>query len=220
MAASLINTECKRYGCMKNLLACFANCRYNTRCDDLRNEIESKTDQAVKDINQYLSERGQSPISIQFLKRGLKFTAAAAQAKEKLKPRQLKAPLKLTESASKTEKRRKTGSRRMEKKSKKPAAKSQETQEQPSRVTSGAGEAAVEKRTARSRSKPRRPRAASANGNSSRKGSKTYIILEGRSATIVDERGLLQHILSGASSDVRYFEAMEVEARLQIVAMR
>ena len=39
MATSLINTECKRYGCIKNLLACYANCRYSTRCDDLKNEV-------------------------------------------------------------------------------------------------------------------------------------------------------------------------------------
>ena len=46
MAASTINTECKRYGCIKNLLACFANCRYVGRCDELRNELSDKTAQA------------------------------------------------------------------------------------------------------------------------------------------------------------------------------
>ncbi|HEX8186315.1 MAG TPA: hypothetical protein VF747_16235, partial [Blastocatellia bacterium] len=69
----MINTECKRYGCIKNLLACFANCRYSTRCEDLRNEIIDKTELASTDINKYLSERGRTPITIQLMKRGLKF---------------------------------------------------------------------------------------------------------------------------------------------------
>ena len=50
MAASTINVECKRYGCMKNLLACFANCRYAPRCDELRNELADKTAAAESDI--------------------------------------------------------------------------------------------------------------------------------------------------------------------------
>ncbi len=75
--ASLINTECKRYGCIKNLLACYANCRYSGRCDDLKNEILDKTDQAAKDISTYLGERGRKPITIQIMKRGVKFTDIA-----------------------------------------------------------------------------------------------------------------------------------------------
>src|SRR6476659_5833265 len=77
MATSLINTECKRYGCIKNLLACYANCRYNSKCDDLRTEILDKTDQAASDINAYLGARGRAPVTIQILKRGLKFADVA-----------------------------------------------------------------------------------------------------------------------------------------------
>src|SRR5690348_1302776 len=73
MAASTINTECKRYGCMKNLLACYANCRYTGRCDELRNELADKAAAAESDINRYLSERGRNPILVQILKRGVKF---------------------------------------------------------------------------------------------------------------------------------------------------
>lgn len=73
MALSQITTECRRYGCMKNLLACFANCRYNTRCVELRNEIEDKTEQAASDINGYLAEKSVPPIRIQLLTKGLKF---------------------------------------------------------------------------------------------------------------------------------------------------
>src|SRR5215208_2407163 len=76
MAISLINTECKRYGCIKNLLACYANCRYNTRCEELRSEIIDKTEIASGDINKYLSEHGREPITIQLMKRGLKFASA------------------------------------------------------------------------------------------------------------------------------------------------
>jgi hypothetical protein len=43
---------------MKNLLACYANCRFVTRCDELRNEIIEKPEQAATDINSYLGERG------------------------------------------------------------------------------------------------------------------------------------------------------------------
>jgi hypothetical protein len=218
MAASLINTECKRYGCMKNLLACFANCRYNTRCDDLRSEIESKTEQAEKDINLYLSQRGDSPVSIQFLKRGLKFAKAAPYPSESVKPKQIKAPLKGAASPRpklkpvKTEKSEKCG---MEKKQKNTESRTQSAVSPASPVN-----AAVEKKAGKNRSKPRRGKDASQNGRSPRKSGKTYIIVEGRTASIVDEHGLMQHILSQPSSDARYFEATEVVARVQIVAMR
>src|SRR5262249_48328497 len=79
MAASTINTECKRYGCMKNLLACFANCRYTMRCDELRNELADKTAEAESDINRYLSERGRAPVVVQILKRGVKFDDKAGR---------------------------------------------------------------------------------------------------------------------------------------------
>ena len=77
MALSLINTECRRYGCIKNLLACYANCRYNTRCDDLRNEIADKKDQAARDINEYLAEHGEGSITISFPKKGVRFLPAS-----------------------------------------------------------------------------------------------------------------------------------------------
>src|ERR1044072_806451 len=73
MAASTINVECKRFGCMKNLLACYANCRYTGRCDELRNELVDKTAAAERDINRYLGERGRNPILVQILKRGVRF---------------------------------------------------------------------------------------------------------------------------------------------------
>jgi hypothetical protein len=84
----------------------------------------------------------------------------------------------------------------------------------------GSGEIKMEKRAEKNRSKPRRRKAASHNGKAPRKSAKTYIIVEGRSASIVDEQGLMQHILSRTSPDARYFEATEVVARVQIVAMR
>src|ERR1044072_5487103 len=87
MTISLINTECKRYGCIKNLLACYANCRYSTRCDDLRNEILDKTELATSDINKYLIERGRTPITIQPMKRGLKFADAESLAVKSSKAR-------------------------------------------------------------------------------------------------------------------------------------
>lgn len=68
---------------MKNLLACFANCRYNTRCQELRNEIEDKTEQAASDINQYLVEKSVPPIRIQLLTKGLKFVPLSKIEKPK-----------------------------------------------------------------------------------------------------------------------------------------
>ncbi|MCI0488537.1 MAG: hypothetical protein L0229_18265 [Blastocatellia bacterium] len=55
-----------------------------------------------------------------------------------------------------------------------------------------------------------------ATGSRQRKG-KVFIILEGDTASIVDEQGLMAHLISGSSSKARYFEASEVEARVQIV---
>ena len=86
MAVSHINMECKRYGCMKNLLACYANCRYNGRCEDLRTEVIARSDQATKDINDYLRERGRTPITIQVMKRGLRFADAPRQPSNTEKP--------------------------------------------------------------------------------------------------------------------------------------
>jgi hypothetical protein len=220
MAVSLINTECKRYGCIKNLLACYANCRYNTRCDDLRNEIEGKTDQAVKDINQYLSERGSSPIAIQFVKRGLKFTKPNSQSTEAARPKRLKPSLKLASLAGKPEKIVSAKKRIMSRKAKNTEARNTSNLAQPAMKLPGSPDPKEEKKPEKRKTKPRKPKSASSNGRAARKNVKTFIILEGRTASLVDERGLMQHILSGASTDVRYFEAIEVEARLQIVARR
>ncbi|MFL6214971.1 MAG: hypothetical protein ACJ74J_13895 [Blastocatellia bacterium] len=49
---------------------------------------------------------------------------------------------------------------------------------------------------------------------------KVYIIIEGQTATIVDEQGLMMHLFSNRSKSTRYFEASEVEARVQIITKR
>ena len=49
---------------------------------------------------------------------------------------------------------------------------------------------------------------------------KIYIIIEGQTASIVDEQGLMSHLFSNNSKNTRYFEASEVEARVQIVPKR
>ncbi len=72
---SPINIECQRYGCMKNLLACYANCRFNLRCDDLREVLVGQQEQAEQLLNDYRLTRDQPPVRIQFLARSLKFVA-------------------------------------------------------------------------------------------------------------------------------------------------
>ena len=49
---------------------------------------------------------------------------------------------------------------------------------------------------------------------------KVYIIIEGQTASIVDEQGLMAHLFNNNSKNTRYFEASEVEARVQIVPKR
>src|SRR5436309_640882 len=93
MATSLINTECKRYGCRKNLLACYANCRYNTRCEELRSEVTVNFEQATKDINGYRQEHGLNLVEIQMPKRGLKFAEVVNKSPETASKK--KKPLKL-----------------------------------------------------------------------------------------------------------------------------
>jgi hypothetical protein len=70
--------------------------------------------------------------------------------------------------------------------------------------------------------KPIKPsRAKSKNGSRKSRAAaqrrKVYIILEGKSASIVTEQGLMQHLFNNPGSGARYFEASEVEARVQIV---
>jgi hypothetical protein len=330
MATSLINTECKRYGCIKNLLACYANCRYNSKCDDLRTEILDKTDQAASDINAYLRGRGRAPVTIQILKRGLKFADAAnvkkalpakaerqesqikkSRIRNKIKsPARIKtslsakiesqkafnnlgrkqmgepaklgskpspnidksnnqampaekirpvAKIKKTLSASYLEKNQALSNRRLatggpvrrkRKKVKKAGnkrialpqspgteAKQKKSITMPRRVKNAEIEHSAEtvsasnassigvERPANTRSKPPRARSRNKNGDSSRsrpslRNGKVFIIVEGKSANIVDEQGLMQHLLTSASPTARYFEANEVEARLHIVPKR
>ena len=51
----------------------------------------------------------------------------------------------------------------------------------------------------------------------SAKNGKVYIIIEGQTASVVDEQGLMMHLFSDKARNARYFEASEVEARVQIV---
>jgi hypothetical protein len=287
MAVSRINMECKRYGCMKNLLACYANCRYNGRCDDLRNEVIDKADQAAKDINDYLRERGRAPITIQVMKRGLKFTDAPRLQKssqESIPVTQIKtldsrasggaktvsskrASLTASRPRSKRKKRlrastsgvRTTTSKnisdfknvsdltnRKSAKDDKPRLGERHNstgQKATKRVTMArkrvreesirqeraeSSNGTVEERApattakvARSRNGSNRKRKDSLkNAQSARKQGKVFIILEGKSASLVDEQGLIAHLLANHSSGARYFEASEVEARLQIVPKR
>ena len=49
---------------------------------------------------------------------------------------------------------------------------------------------------------------------------RVYIIIEGQTASIVDEQGLMMHLFSNNAKNTRYFEASEVEARVQIMPKR
>jgi hypothetical protein len=326
MAISHITTECKRYGCMKNLLACYANCRFSTRCDELRNEIIEKPEQATTDINSYLGERGQRLIQIQFPKRGLKFIESGKQASEARSAKSLlridrkelsnmpptftqararaaspKGPGRVPllspafggEGRSPRPKRRlKAGKKSAVARPEEPKAKifkaeAQEPRKEPAlkkrapgekppragasatatvKAAPGAGvkasgakkpvgkkakrrggasvpnklskAAPVETRKAANQDtemseqlndkeksvKPKKSssnkRGAAAASRSGRKQGKKFIILEGKSASLVDEHGLMLHIMSGPSSEARYFEVNEVEARVQIVTKK
>ncbi len=280
MAVSHVTIECKRYGCMKNLLACYANCRYNTRCEELRNEVMPRTEEAAKDINSYLTERGRTPIAIQFPKRGLKFVAtvgsqdtlkkARAPIPVKLKSQPQKSPVKtlvplpalkpperpatieiikpgtvrkreikekistlVGKAVKRKPKRRKPIKRsgdtllKRESRTSRPAIMAKKVnntssvgRELSATRQSNAQEATATKAIERAGAAPRRKRASSGKSRQAGKSSKMFIILEGKTATVVDERELMQHLLSGASTTARYFEATEVEARVQIVHKR
>jgi hypothetical protein len=43
-----------------------------------------------------------------------------------------------------------------------------------------------------------------------------FIILDGEKSALVDEKGLMAKLLAGVSPNARYFEATEIELRLQI----
>ncbi|HJQ24836.1 MAG TPA: hypothetical protein VKA60_13040 [Blastocatellia bacterium] len=270
MAVSTINTECKRYGCMKNLLACFANCRYVGRCDELRNELSDKTAQAESDINRYLSERGRPPVLVQILKRGVKFDDKSARAprqavkpaalrnliekpaigppakvrpkvKLKTKPRAARRPagerpialpvttsttapraaLRLTSVApqqkggSRSKKRNKMP-RRVKTGLKAKAASAQTSAAPLQETPTIMNKPAPAPKPASKRAAPRQQTAAKPRKG----GGKVYIIIEGQTASIVDEQGLMAHLFGNHSKNARYFEASEVEARLQIVPKR
>jgi hypothetical protein len=267
---------------MKNLLACYANCRYNTRCDDLRNEVLNKPEQAASDINRYLAERGRKPILIQFPKRGVKFV-------EVLKPETLKqekraekrpdaAPGDLKAQAGKEQKKveavkvkpvaaliagegsnapitRPSKSRRAEQSRPQPvkkavkrhsirkaslrtearadiklrtrvamARKTKRAERAPEKEHSSIAsppeqEASMNKPQPKKRAARRRA-GGSKNASTSQKSGKQYIILVDNSATLVDELGLMRYLLDGPAPSARYFEASEVEARVQIIHKR
>jgi hypothetical protein len=298
MATSLINTECKRYGCMKNLLACYANCRYNSRCDDLRNEILPNLEQAAGDINAYRRERELSAIEIQLMKRGLKFVDVAALQKNLAqgKKRKLKSPLKsrakiitakpqppaenakpeapqrkVRQSVKKTkikaasrlqktpaiaqkwseplvvkrtlaplqesgenktlkrqvvlqEKPRTRPKKRARVKSKKPIMKSEtglkmaknikDSETKNAMVTTDSAPANLMSASERA-AVPRRKKSPSQDAAAKKK-KRMFIILDGERSALVDERGLMAKLLAGVSPNARYFEATEIELRLQI----
>jgi hypothetical protein len=244
MAISLINTECKRYGCIKNLLACYANCRYSTRCDDLRNEIIDKTELASSDINKYLIERGRTPITIQLMKRGLKFADAESLAVKSSKPRvalfedkALALPRKiksLKRRPHSTDAKKRTSSIRESVKKLEPVlTKNRKSAVMPRRPKKESNLNLAEKEQVSSppvqtqessaHNKPRVTKPARSKKRKSPSGSrsvdrngKVYIILEGKSASVVDEHALMMHLFTNPSSGARYFEASEVEARVQI----
>jgi hypothetical protein len=300
MATSLINTECKRYGCMKNLLACYANCRYNSRCDDLRNEILPNLEQAASDINAYRRERELSAIEIQLMKRGLKFVDVAALQKNLAqgKKRSLKPPRKnktkiksakpqplseMKEPQEATHKLRKparTGKARIltvtrlektpvvaQKRSKplrskktlapvpeisealspkKPIHLQEKPRTRPKKRAQGRRKKILlnsetslkmaknikdsETKNANSategtqitglgvneRAGTPRPRKSSAQDAGAKKKKRMFIILDGERSALVDERGLMAKLLAGVSPNARYFEATEIELRLQI----
>jgi hypothetical protein len=325
---------------MKNLLACYANCRFSTRCDELRNEIIEKPEQAAADINAYLGERGMRLIQIQFPKRGVKFPEAGRQVSEsrpgkgllriegkavatgrppaalalekvgerrggiskvpgpgvarrsapavvlegeggRARPkRRLKAgmkkarafPDKLQEDLVKEgerepqkkassqkatpSKKRAAGKKALRARAPaaltakvKPRSEARVVEEKPVRKKSAKKAAAAvsrsrraavradagnaikqeitmseqftdKEKSARPKKGPSNKRVSAASGRSGRKQGKKFIILEGKTASLVDEQGLMMHIMSGPSEEARYFEVNEVEARVQIVSKK
>jgi len=249
MAVSHINMECKRYGCMKNLLACYANCRYNGRCEDLRTEVIAKSDQASRDINDYLRERGRTPITIQVMKRGLRFADAPRQQDVESKPlspkiesvsarpRPRRKKRKLTKALPHTVKTvtskqvsdfKKREPKQSKKQGNRMARKTVREESTKKQERSDASPAPLEQRDLTAAAKVARPKNGSnrkrkepaRNTQPARKNGKVFIILDGKTANLVDEQGLIAHLLANSSPGARYFEASEVEARLQIIPKR
>jgi hypothetical protein len=287
MAVSLINMECKRYGCMKNLLACYANCRYNSRCDDLRGEVLPKFEQAANDINAYRQERGLSTIEIQVLKRGLKFVDVATLQKNLAKEKKaIERPSPAKKPKRKTKSRKTVGGTRRIESPKAGFKPVQEIDRQPA-VAEKRAVRVLKKKTANGKQKavvsleqpysiapkrltpvkkkikskpetdkkmskkgkdlpaealneskenialasPANPlnlmnntektaaphkRKGNAQDASAKKKKKLYIILDGEKSALVDEKGLMTKLLAGVSPNARYFEATEIELRLQV----
>lgn len=188
---------------MKNLLACYANCRYNTRCDDLKTELADKTDQAERDINQFLRERGQKPIQIKTLTRGLRFISIS--------------PTDIKKSAASLKKEKPARAARPAKRRKQKRKKRLMPVKSESSTRSTSGAVSEQPSAAKKSKQKSRPRKSNAGSSVKGRDGKLYIILEGDSATIVDQHGLMQRMMSKTSSSARYFEAHEVEARIQIV---
>jgi hypothetical protein len=291
---------------MKNLLACYANCKYNSRCEELRTEILPIISQAASDINSYRHERGLSAIDIQTTKRGLKFIDVLSspqklpQSKRRItqskrlvkgKPnargrheilvKQASPPTAnslVTMKASKDQPRiKKHPSLTKSKKSPARVKKLTDNKVLPFTPVAKASEGKViEKLPEKSRLKikkkrrrvnnrqsklkmetpgkmPRRMKelevatekvhqentlgGASTNqlsqGQSAekpvvqgkrksskelaaKKKKKMFIILDGNNSALVDERGLMAKLLAGVSPNARYFEATEIELRLQV----
>lgn len=298
MATSLINIECKRYGCMKNLLACYANCRYNTRCDELRGEVLAQLPQATADINTYRATRGAAAIAIQPLKRGLKFVDLSSALKKSTPPpkpalKPAAKPLRQTarkparkkpqrqarrtaqqpiqsqpqrkpkaasvaasvaaappspkpptpKTAAKPQRRKRQITRPQTERVMPRPAKSTQTEEMstttvrgtaatrtstnapltmPARTPDAASAfASTAAQDAAPKSAPaRRKRSARASAAAPKKAKKTFIILHGERATVVDEQGLISQLLAGSMTGARFFEVKEVEARLEIVYKR
>jgi hypothetical protein len=276
MATSLINTECKRYGCMKNLLACYANCRYNSRCDDLRSEILPKLEQATIDINAYRRERELSSIEIQLMKRGLKFVDVASlqknlaqsrkaksakkkrtkrvvtvrqtgkeKASSEPQPARIKAVTRLekppaiakkriepvpvkTESSIKkklavvTEKPRPIGKKRVKTRRKKLKSethfkmvkKTRDSETDIANLSTEANQSHMSNVTEKTATTRRRKSASQE--AAAKKKKRMFIILDGERSALVDEKGLMAKLLAGVSPNARYFEATEIELRLQI----
>ncbi len=188
---------------MKNLLACYANCRFNTGCDDLRGELADKTEQAERDINDFLRERGQKPIQIKTLARGLKFIplSTAPKKNDAIVDKSRPAIARLS---------KKKGAR------KKTSMPSRTQIIEPSTQKSSS----TEQKSTEKKAKRKAASSKVASARSKAVNGKLYIILEGDAATVVDQHGLMQRMMSKPSSSARYFEAHEVEARIQIVAKR
>ena len=53
--------------------------------------------------------------------------------------------------------------------------------------------------------------------SAAKKPKKFYIVLEGERGTLVDESGLMKKLLTGVAPGARFFEASEMEVRLQLV---